>query len=129
MCAYVYYTEVSVLVRTVAVYPFLVSHSLTQLEAKGLEVLMKEERQLTKEEAAEFYKQHEGSVSAAREVWADVPACVLTTSWQRAAFVLRAHAFFFLQEHFEELLEFMSRCISAHCFTRMVHVCMFAWIH
>ena len=57
------------LVRTVAVYPFLVSHSLTQLEAKGLEVLMKEERQLTKEEAAEFYKQHEGSVSAAREVW------------------------------------------------------------
>ena len=65
MCTYVYYTEVSVLVRTVAVYP----HSLTQLEAKGLEVLMKEERQLTKEEAAEFYKQHEGSVSAAREVW------------------------------------------------------------
>ena len=45
------------------------SLSLTQLEAKGLEVLMKEERQLTKEEAAEFYKQHEGSVSAVTQVW------------------------------------------------------------
>ena len=66
----------------------------------------------------------EGSVSAAREVWqiyGCMTACVLTTSWQRAAFVLRAHAFFFLQEHFEELLEFMSRCISAHC---MLHVCI-----
>ena len=30
---------------------------------------MKEERQLTKEEAAEFYKQHEGSVSAVTQVW------------------------------------------------------------
>ena len=66
-----------VLVRsfTVAVYPFLMSRSLTQLEAKGLEVLMKEERQLTKEEAAEFYKQHEGSVSAAREVWSYACMC------------------------------------------------------
>ena len=39
--------------------------SLVQLEAKGLELLVKEERQLTREEAAEFYKQHEGSVSIA----------------------------------------------------------------
>ena len=34
-----------------------------QLEESGLEVLHQEERVLTKEEAAEFYKQHEGSVS------------------------------------------------------------------
>ena len=39
--------------------------SLVQLEGKGLELLMKEERQLSREEAAEFYKQHEGSVSIA----------------------------------------------------------------
>ena len=33
------------------------------MEEQGYQVLAKEERQLTKEEAAEFYKQHEGSVS------------------------------------------------------------------
>jgi len=47
----------------------------TQLESKGLEVLVKEERQLTREEAAEFYKQHEGSVSAVR-VTSFVAGCV-----------------------------------------------------
>ena len=36
---------------------------LFQVEGQGYQVLAKEERQLTKEEAAEFYKQHEGSVS------------------------------------------------------------------
>lgn len=36
-----------------------------QLEEQGVEILMKEERQMTKEEAAAFYKQHEGSVSTA----------------------------------------------------------------
>jgi hypothetical protein len=34
-----------------------------QVEEQGYQVLAKEERQLTKEDAAEFYKQHEGSVS------------------------------------------------------------------
>lgn len=34
-----------------------------QFKASGLEVLHQEERVLSKEEAAEFYKQHEGSVS------------------------------------------------------------------
>ena len=34
------------------------------MEEQGYQVLAKEERQLTKEEAAEFYKQHEGSVSS-----------------------------------------------------------------
>ena len=33
------------------------------MESEGYEILAKEERLLTKEEAAEFYKQHEGSVS------------------------------------------------------------------
>ena len=32
------------------------------MESEGYEILAKEERLLTKEEAAEFYKQHEGSV-------------------------------------------------------------------
>lgn len=36
--------------------------SLNQVQAKGVEVLAKEQREMTKEEAAEFYKQHEGSV-------------------------------------------------------------------
>ena len=44
-----------------------------QVEESGMEVLKKEEKVLTKEEAAEFYKQHEGS------------------------------------EHFDQLVEFMSR--------------------
>ncbi len=34
-----------------------------QLKAEGMEVLAMEERILSKEEAAEFYKQHEGVVS------------------------------------------------------------------
>ena len=120
---------------TVAVYPFSVSLSLTQLEAKGLEVLMKEERQLTKEEAAEFYKQHEGSVSAAREVWPDVwpYACMCTCNFMaKGCICIKSSCFSsFLQEHFEELLEFMSRYIPVHCFTGMVYAvlyCMFAWI-
>lgn len=39
-----------------------------------MEVLYKEERQLTREEAAEFYKQHEGSVSEEGEGgwWNDI---------------------------------------------------------
>lgn len=32
-----------------------------QVEESGMEVLKKEEKILSKEEAAEFYKQHEGS--------------------------------------------------------------------
>ena len=44
-----------------------------QVKSEGMEILRQEERTLTKEEAAEFYKQHEGS------------------------------------EHFEDLVEFMSR--------------------
>ena len=46
---------------------------LFKIESCGIEVLHQEEKVLSKEEAAEFYKQHEGS------------------------------------EHFEELIEFMSR--------------------
>ena len=44
-----------------------------QVEESGMEILKKEEKLLSKEEAAEFYKQHEGS------------------------------------EHFDQLVEFMSR--------------------
>lgn len=42
---------------------FLILFLSLQVEEQGYQVLAKEERQLTKEEAAEFYKQHEGSVS------------------------------------------------------------------
>jgi nucleoside diphosphate kinase len=35
--------------------------NVIQVEEMGIEVLKKEERTLTKEEAAEFYKQHEQS--------------------------------------------------------------------
>ena len=80
------------------------SLSLTQLEAKGLEVLMKEERQLTKEEAAEFYKQHEGSVSAASiNFMGKDCVCIKSLCFS-----------FLLQEHFEQLVEFMSRYIPAN---------------
>lgn len=41
----------------------VVEEILAQVEAAGLEVLCREERTLTKEEAEDFYKQHEGSVS------------------------------------------------------------------
>ena len=46
-------------------YTHTYTHTLTntQLTTQGLEVLATEERQLTKDEAAEFYRQHEGSVS------------------------------------------------------------------
>lgn len=54
--------ELSLLViKPDAVRAGKVDEILETVEAKGLEVLLKEERQLTKEEAAEFYKQHEGS--------------------------------------------------------------------
>ena len=36
-------------------------YEFVQVEAEGMEILRQEERTLTKEEAAEFYKQHEGS--------------------------------------------------------------------
>ena len=41
---------------------FLIVFFSFQVEEQGYQVLAKEERQLTMEEAAEFYKQHEGSV-------------------------------------------------------------------
>ena len=66
---------------------------LYQVEVQGYQVLAKEERQLSKEEAAEFYKQHEGSVSKFSHP-------------QRVQWNL-----LLLQEHFEELVEFMSRYI------------------
>jgi nucleoside diphosphate kinase len=34
---------------------------LLQVKSEGMEILRQEERTLTREEAAEFYKQHEGS--------------------------------------------------------------------
>ena len=43
----------------------VVEEILAQVEAVGLEVLCQEERTLTREEAEDFYKQHEGSVSFA----------------------------------------------------------------
>ena len=52
-------------------------------------MLAKEERLLTKEEAGEFYEQHKGSVSVRRPE--------------------NNTLLFFLQENFEELIEFMSR--------------------
>lgn len=38
-----------------------VAEIIQTLQEQGVEILMKEERQMTKEEAAAFYKQHEGS--------------------------------------------------------------------
>ena len=35
--------------------------SILKIKSNGLEIIKQEERILTKEEAAEFYKQHEGS--------------------------------------------------------------------
>ena len=40
---------------------FAEQYSSSQIEASGVEILHKEEKILSKEEAAEFYKQHEGS--------------------------------------------------------------------
>ena len=59
----------------------------TQLESKGLEVLMKEERLLTREEAAEFYKQHEGSVSAVR-----IPSWIIPRVHCYELLIIRTHA-------------------------------------
>ena len=36
-------------------------HFLLKVKSEGMEILQQEERTLTREEAAEFYKQHEGS--------------------------------------------------------------------
>ena len=73
------------------------THTHTQLTSQGLEVLAKEERVLTKEEAAEFYKQHEGAVSQYH-----IHTCTR---------LLWAHfkCFTFVQDYFEELVEFMTR--------------------
>ena len=48
---------------TVCVTDRSLTQFLLQVKAEGLEVLAVEERVLSKEEAAEFYKQHEESVS------------------------------------------------------------------
>lgn len=40
-----------------------VEEIIERVKGQGLEVLACEEHQFTKDEAAEFYKQHEGSVS------------------------------------------------------------------
>ena len=40
-----------------------VDEIVEKVQSQGMEILAKEEHQFTKEEAAEFYKQHEGSVS------------------------------------------------------------------
>ena len=63
-----------------AVASGMVEEILAHVESAGLEVLCKEERTLTREEAEEFYKQHEGSVSGcsdcARAVWRGHGVCV-----------------------------------------------------
>ena len=63
-----------------AVASGMVEEILAHVESAGLEVLCKEERTLTREEAEEFYKQHEGSVSwhndCARAVWRGQGVCV-----------------------------------------------------
>ena len=41
-----------------------VDEIMERVESQGMEILAREEHQFTKEEAAEFYKQHEGSVSS-----------------------------------------------------------------
>ena len=64
------------IIKPDAVANGVVEDILAQVEAAGLEVLCQEERTLTREEAEDFYKQHEGSVSCgcghsdcARAVW------------------------------------------------------------
>ena len=51
------------IIKPDAVEAGTVDEILAKMEAAGMEILLKEERTLTKEDAAEFYKQHEGSVS------------------------------------------------------------------
>ena len=46
-------------ISTLAIY--LIIRYFLQVKSEGMEILRQEERTLTKEEAAEFYKQHEGS--------------------------------------------------------------------
>lgn len=54
--------EVSLaIIKPDAVKAGLVDEIIAKVEAEGMEILRQEERTLTKEEAAEFYKQHEGS--------------------------------------------------------------------
>lgn len=51
------------IIKPDAVAKGLVDDVIAQVKSHGLEVLAHEERVLTKEEAAEFYSQHKGSVS------------------------------------------------------------------
>ena len=67
---------------------------IIQLKEQGLEVLAEEERQLSKEEATEFYKQHEGTVSQHSHPLTLISPFLHT---------------YILQDYFEELIEFMSR--------------------
>ena len=56
--------EVTVaIIKPDAVAKGLVEEILEKVKSRGLEVLAHTERVLTKEEAAEFYSQHRGSVS------------------------------------------------------------------
>ena len=67
----------------------------------------------------------EGSVSAAREVWADVwsYACVLNFM-AKGCICIKGSCSSFLQEHFEELLEFMSRYIPLQlCIVSLCMLC------
>lgn len=66
---------------------------------------MKEERQMTKEEAADFYKQHEGTVSTAR--WHSM-CCSCAPTY------CSLHS---PKDHFETLIDFMS---SGPCMTLVV---------
>nr|WAW84848.1 thioredoxin domain-containing protein 3 [Halisarca dujardinii] len=49
------------IIKPDAVSAGIADEILSKMEASGMEVLLKEERTLSKEEAAKFYKQHEGS--------------------------------------------------------------------
>lgn len=51
----------TVLEKTLIANYFECNNKNLQVEESGMEVLKKEEKILSKEEAAEFYKQHEGS--------------------------------------------------------------------
>ncbi|CAB3983118.1 thioredoxin domain-containing 3 homolog isoform X4 [Paramuricea clavata] len=54
--------EVSLaIIKPDAVKAGLVAEIIAKVKSEGMEILRQEERTLTKEEAAEFYKQHEGS--------------------------------------------------------------------
>ena len=70
----------------------------------------------------------EGSVSAAREVWADVwsYACVLNFM-AKGCICIKGSCSSFLQEHFEELLEFMSRYIPLQLCIISLEWCMLCY--